>query len=208
MDFLYSALSFIAFNGCWLFAVGLVAVFIIRDREKRIRFLRVALIFGGIIVGSIFLGAALGKLKPLEGFTWGVASMRLSITYFAMQVESYKILPAGASSLAAARFLPFFELFLGFWLVVGILRRYAALVASIVFVCFMSAITYAYLHGLKIDCGCGIGPPEEAGPAAVLRDGLRFLLPAVLLTIGSFYVYRRRASARVPEPVPAAAHAD
>src|SRR5580692_163140 len=189
MDFLYSALSFIAFNGCWLFAVALVAVFVIRDREKRIRFLRVALIFGGIIVGSIFLGAALGKLKPLEGFTWGLASMRLSITYFAIQVESYKIL-SGPASMVAARILPFGELFLGFWLVAGILRRYAALLATIVFLGFMSAITYAYLHGLKIDCGCGIGPPEEAGPAALLRDGLRFFLPAVLLTIGSFYVHR------------------
>jgi hypothetical protein len=207
MDLLYKALSFIAFNGCWLFAVALVAVFVIRDREKRIRFLRVALIFGGIIVGSIFLGAALGKLKPLEGFTWGWASMRLSITYFAIQVESYKIL-SGPASMVAARILPFGELFLGFWLVVGILRRYAGLLASIVLLGFMSAITYAYLHGLKIDCGCGIGPPEEAGPAALLRDGLRFFLPAVLLTIGSFYVHRGRASASVSAPVPAVAHAD
>ncbi len=207
MDFLYSALSFIAFKGCWLFAVALVAAFIIRNREKRIRFLRFALIFGGIIVGSIFLGAALGKLKPLEGFTWGWASTRLSITYFAIQVESYKILPPGAS-MFAARILPFGELFLGFWLVVGILRRYAGLLASIVLVGFMSAITYAYLHGLKIDCGCGIGPPEEAGPAALLRDGLRFFLPTLLLTIGSFYVHRSRVGSRIPEAVPAVAHAD
>ena len=207
MGFLYSALSFIAFNGCWLFAVALVAAFVIRDREKRLGFLRIALILGGIIVGSIFLGAALGKLKPLEGFSWGLASMRLSITYFAIQVESYKILSSGAS-MVAARLLPFFEIFLGLWLVSGLLRRYAALFASIVFVGFMTAITYAYLHGLKIDCGCGIGPPEEAGPAALLRDGLRFLAPAVLLTIGSFYVHRNRASATAPHAVPAVAHAD
>jgi Methylamine utilisation protein MauE len=207
MDLLYKALSFIAFNGCWLFAVALVAVFVIRDREKRIRFLRVALIFGGIIVGSIFLGAALGKLKPLEGFTWGWASMRLSITYFAIQVESYKIL-SGPASMVAARILPFGELFLGFWLVLGILRRYAGLIASLVLLGFMCAITYAYLHGLKIDCGCGIGPPEEAGPAALLRDGLRFFLPALLLTIGSFYVRRNRSTAAVPSPVPAVSHAD
>lgn len=208
MDFLYSALSFIAFNGCWLFAAALIAAFIIRDRDKRIRFLRVALIFGGIIVGSIFLGAALGKLKPLEGFTWGWASMRLSITFFAIQVESYKILPPGAASMLAARILPFFELFLGLWLVAGVFRRYAALIASLVLIGFMTAITYAYLHGLKIDCGCGIGPPEEAGPAALLRDGLRFFLPAVLLTIGAFYVHRRGVHASVPEAIPAVAHAD
>jgi uncharacterized membrane protein YphA (DoxX/SURF4 family) len=207
MDFLYSALSFIAFNGCWLFAVALVAAFVIRNREQRIRFLRVALVLGGIIVGSIFLGAALGKLKPLEGFSWGLASMRLSITYFAIQVESYKIL-SSAASMIAARVLPFFEIFLGLWLVSGLLRRYAALFASIVFIGFMTAITYAYLHGLKIDCGCGIGPPEEAGPAALLRDGLRFLAPAILLTIGAFYVHRSRAAAIDPLPISAVAHAD
>jgi hypothetical protein len=207
MDLLYKALSFIAFNGCWLFAVALVAVFFIRNREKRTRFLRVALVFGGIVVGSIFLGAALGKLKPLEGFAWGLASMRLSITFFAMQVESYKILPSGAS-LVAARVLPFFEMFLGLWLIVGILRRYAGLLASLVLLGFMCAITYAYYHGLKIDCGCGIGPPEEAGPAALLRDGLRFLLPAVLLTIGSVYVHRSRVRSRIPATSAAMAHAD
>lgn len=207
MDFLYKALSFIAFNGCWFFAAALVAAFVIRDREKRMQFLRVTLVFGGIIVGSIFLGAALGKLKPLEGFSWGLASMRLSITYFAIQVESYKILPAGAS-MVAARVLPFGELLLGLWLVAGILRRYAGLVASLVLLGFMCAIAYAYLHGLKIDCGCGIGPPEEAGPAALLRDGLRFFLPALLLTIGSFYVRRNRMGAAAASPVPAAAHAD
>jgi hypothetical protein len=207
MDLLYSALSFIAFNGCWLFVPALLALFIIRDREKRLSFLRVGLILGGIIVGSIFLGAALGKLKPLEGFSWGLASIRISITYFAMQVESYQIL-SPAASMVAARVLPFFELFLGLWLLVGILRRYAATLASIVFVFFMSAITYAYLHGLKIDCGCGIGPPEQAGPGAILRDGLRFLLPAVLLTIGSFYVYRNPASSTVREEAPVVAHAD
>jgi Methylamine utilisation protein MauE len=207
MDALYNALTFVAYQGCWLFAAALLAVFVIRGREQRLRFLRVALIFGGIIVGSIFLGAALGKLKPLDGFTWGLASMRISVMYFATQVESYKILSSGAS-MTAARILPFGELFLGFWLVTGIWRRYAGLLATIAFLGFMSAITYAYLHGLKIKCGCGVGPDEDVGPAALLRDGLRFLAPALLVTIGSFYVHRSRVKSSVVGAVLAVAHAD
>lgn len=207
MESFHQALGYIALHGYWFFAAALVAVFIIRDSEKRVGFLRVALVFGGIIVGSIFVGAALGKLMPLDGFAWGRASLRLSILQFATEVEGYKILsPSG--SMFVARTLPFGELFLGLWLAVGILRRYAGLLASVLLLGFMSAIAYAYLHGMKIDCSCGIGPAEQAGPAAILRDGEKFFLPSVLLTIGAFYVHRSRAKSRVVEAVPAVAHAD
>ena len=207
MDRLLSIVGFVALNGFWFFAAALVALVLIRDRRKRLSFLRVALVLGGIIVGSIFIGASLGKLRPLQGFAWGWPSVKLSISYFAIQVASYQILSPEAS-MVVARILPFAELALGLWLVSGIARRYSSLVASIVLLGFISAITYAYLHGLKIDCGCGIGPPEEAGPAALLRDGIRFFLPSVLLAIGSFYVRRSGTSAVVSEALPSTAHAD
>jgi hypothetical protein len=207
MNALYSVLSFVAMHGYWFVLAALVAVLCVRDRPKRVSVLRALLIVGGIIVGSIFLGAAMGKMKPAPGFEWSWASVRISIAYFTMQVASYEILSPTASILVA-RVLPFFELALGLWLVSGIARRFSSLLASIVFVCFMSAITYAYFRGLKIDCGCGIGPAEEVGPGALLRDGLRFLLPSVLLTIGAFYVRRNRLNAPVADAIPSAAHAD
>lgn len=203
METLNAVLTFIAENGYWFVLAGLVATLCVRDPRKRRSLVRVLLVFVGIIVGSIFLAAAYGKLKPLPGFAWSWRSMKISISMFAIQVESYQILsPTGANFVAHV--LPFFEVLLGLWLVSGIARRFSGLLSTLVFCGFMIAISYAYHKGLKIDCGCGIGPPVEAGPAALLRDGLRFLLPSLLLTIGAFWVRGKPTGAATPSPAPAA----
>jgi uncharacterized membrane protein YphA (DoxX/SURF4 family) len=206
MTLLGSVLDWLAMWGFCFVIAGAIVVFCVRNPEKRRSVLRPLLILGGIVVGSIFLAAAYGKLRPFPGFAWGWGSLRISITYFAMQVGSYEILSPQASNLVA-HVLPFLELFMGLWLVSGIARRFSTLLASAAFLFFMSAITYAWLRGLKINCGCGIGPDEQVGPAALLRDGVRFLLPCVLVAIGSFYVRRKPGGARVAERVPTAAHA-
>jgi len=204
METLNAILTFIAENGYWFVLAGLVATFCVRDPRKRRSLVRVLLVFVGIIVGSIFLAAAYGKFKPLPGFAWSWRSMKISISMFAIQVESYQILSPAAANFVA-HVLPFFELFLGLWLFSGIGHRFSGLVATLVFCGFMIAISYAYHKGLKIDCGCGIGPPVEAGPAALLRDGLRFLLPSLLLTIGAFWVRSQPAPANASSPTAAAA---
>jgi uncharacterized membrane protein YphA (DoxX/SURF4 family) len=199
MNTLDLLLTWIAEYGYWFVLAGLVAAFCVRDPGKRRSLVRILLIFGGIVVGSIFLAAAYGKLKPLPGFAWSWRSMKVSISLFAIQVESYEILSPAAANLVAHG-LPFLELFLGCWLVSGIGRRFSSLLATLVLCAFMIAISYAYHKGLKIDCGCGIGPPEEAGPAALVRDGLKFLLPSLLVTIGAFWIHHqaRAVSASAP----------
>lgn len=195
-------MTWLALHGYWFVLAGLVAAFCIRDPRKRRSVVRVLLIFAGILVGSIFLTAAYGKLKPLPGFAWSWRSARISISMFAIQVESYQILSPAAANLVA-HLLPFFEIFLGLWLVSGIGRRFSSLVAALVLCAFMIAISYAYHKGLKIDCGCGVGPPEEAGPAALLRDGLRFLLPTLIVLAGSFWIRRRPNAVSVSDVAPA-----
>jgi hypothetical protein len=202
MNTLNAVLTLIAENGYWFVLAGFVALFCVKNPRKRRSLLRILLVFGGIVVGSIFLAAAYGKLKPLPGFPWSWRSMKISVSMFAIQVESYQILsPAAANFVAHA--LPFFELFLGFWLLSGIGRRFSSLLATLVLCGFMIAISYAYHKGLKIDCGCGIGPPVEAGPVALLRDGLRFLLPSLLVTIGAFWIHSESSPASVPAPATA-----
>lgn len=200
METLNAILTFIAENGYWFVLAGLVATLCVSDPRRRRSLVRILLVFGGIVVASIFLAAAYGKLKPLPGFPWSWRSMKISISLFAIQVESYQILSPAAANFVA-HVLPFFELFLGLWLITGIGRRFSSLLASLVLCAFMIAISYAYHKGLKIDCGCGIGPPVEAGPAALLRDGLRFLMPSLLLTVGAFWIHSK------PNSVPAAASA-
>jgi len=205
MDTLAAALNWLAEWGFIFVVAGAIAAFCIRDPIQRRSLVRSLLVVGGIVLGSIFLAAAYGKLKPIPGFPWSWASMKTSIALFAIQVESYNLLSSSAAN-TVAHVLPFGELFLGVWLISGVWRRYSSLLASLVFVGFMIAIYSAYRRGLKIDCGCGVGPPEEAGPAALLRDGMRFLLPALIVTTGAFWL-RKQTSAPRAAPTPVSAPA-
>jgi len=184
-------------HGYQLLLAGMVVVLCVRNPQGRRKVVRVLLVLGGIIVGSVFLAAAYGKMKPLPGLAWSWASVKTSLAMFAIQVDSYEVLPSAAAN-AVAHTLPYFELFLGLWLVTCIGQRFSAPLASLAICGFMIAITTAYFRGLKIDCGCGIGPPEEVGPAALLRDGLKFLLPALLVTLGAFWIRRQTHASGSP----------
>lgn len=190
-------------NVLWYCAYGVLlagfAASLFVTSPVRRKLIRILLILGCFVVGAIFLAAAYGKMKPLAGMAWSwPSSVRISLASFAIQVDSYQVLSPGVAN-TVAHILPYFELFLGVWLVSNILRRFSSLIASLTICGFIIAIASAYLRGLKIDCGCGIGPPEQVGPAALLRDGLRFLLPAVLVTIGAFWIRKKPTSAPVPD---------
>lgn len=201
MKTLGSLLLWLTDHGYQVLVAGAVVALCVRNLATRRKVVRWLLIFGGLVVGSVFLAAAYGKMKPLPGLAWSWPSVKASMAFFAMQVESYQLLSPGAAN-ALAHLLPFFELFLGLWLVSGIARRFSSVLASLAICGFMVAITSAYARGLKIDCGCGIGPPEEVGPRALLRDGLKFLLPALLVLIGAFWIRQKREEPAAPEPVP------
>jgi len=165
----------------------------------------ILLLLGRIALGAIFIVAAYGKLKPQLGMPWSIHSIKVSLSLFTMQVYSYEMLSAQAAN-ALAHFLPFFELFLGLWLISGIALRYSSLLATLSLCGFMAAIASAYHRGLTIPCGCGIGPDEQVGPGALVRDGLKFLPIALAVTIGAFLSYRKRgAAAAAPDAAAPAA---
>lgn len=159
---------------------------------------RILLLVGRIALGAIFLIAAYGKLKPQYAMPWSIHSIKMSVSLFAMQVDSYQMLPPYAVNFVA-HVLPFFELFLGLWLISGIALRVSSIVATLAFCGFMVAIFSAYHRGLGINCGCGIGPVEQVGPGALIRDGLKFLPLSLAVVIGSFWLHRKSRPAPSPE---------
>jgi hypothetical protein len=120
-----------------------------------------------------------------------MGSMRVSLSMFAMQVDSYQLLPPAIVS-PAAHFLPPFELFVGLWLLSGIALRYAALVTSLLFTVFFAVMVRSYFLGLEINCGC-FGPGDRLGPMTVLRDGSLLAL-AIAVTVGAFLMNRRHST--------------
>jgi uncharacterized membrane protein YphA (DoxX/SURF4 family) len=149
---------------------------------------KILLTIGRIALAVIFIAAAYAKLKPQAAVPWSMGSMRVSLSMFAMQVDSYQLLPPAIVS-PAAHFLPPFELFIGLWLLSGIALRYAALVTSLLLTVFFAVMVRSYFLGLEINCGC-FGPGERLGPMTLLRDGSLLAL-AIAVTIGAFLLNRR-----------------
>lgn len=156
---------------------------------------RVLLLLGRLILAAIFLAAAYGKLRPQNAVPWTLSSLRitpaslgLSMTFFAMQVESYQMLPPWAVS-PFARTLPWFELALGILLLAGIGLRYVAVASTILLALFWAVVIRSYAMHLAIDCGC-FGPNEKLTGWTLARDGCFFAL-GVAVTIGAFIVHRR-----------------
>src|SRR5271156_3637204 len=156
---------------------------------------RALLIIGRLALAGIFLFAAYAKMKPQAAMGWSSASVKTSLSMFAMQVDSYQLLPPQLVS-PAAHFLPPFELFLGLWLLSGVLLRYASLMTTLLLGAFFAVMVRTYMAGLEINCGC-FGPGERLGPLTLLRDGSLLAL-ALAVTIGAFMQGRKTRTESAP----------
>jgi uncharacterized membrane protein YphA (DoxX/SURF4 family) len=159
------------------------------NKNRRHKWGRILLAVARLALAVIFLVSGYTKVKPQSAMPWSARSVRTSLSMFAMQVDSYEMLPPRAV-ITVAHVLPFFELCLGLWLVSGVGLRFSSMLSVLAFLAFMAAIAWAYHKGLKIKCGCGIGPDEEVGPGALIRDGLKFLPLALAVAFGSFWIHR------------------
>jgi uncharacterized membrane protein YphA (DoxX/SURF4 family) len=161
----------------------------------------VLLLAGRLALAGIFLFAAYAKMKPQAATGWSLGTIKTSLSMFAMQVDSYQLLTPQLVS-PAAHLLPPFELFLGVWLLSGVLLRYSAMVTTLLIGLFFATQVRTYRMGLEINCGC-FGPGERLGPKTLLHDG-SFLALAIAVTVGAFVINRRKRAVSV-DPVSASA---
>jgi uncharacterized membrane protein YphA (DoxX/SURF4 family) len=152
--------------------------------SSRAAWLRALLVLGRVALGLIFLYAAYAKLH-FEG-EWHLRDYHF---FFAMAIDSYKILPISAVQLMA-RILPWFELALGGLLIVGVAVRWIGLITSGLLLVFVGAMTRAKILGLEINCGC-FGNNEKLGTATLIRDSSLLVL-ALAVTIGAFLIKKRQ----------------
>lgn len=162
--------------------------------------LRRAIIWiGRLVLGGIFVYAGVAKIILPNTHLWPMFVLKFSIatnlSTFAQQVESYKILSAGASDFVAHT-LPFTEIVLGLLLLIGWRLRIWATLVTLILLGFLGVVTRAYLLHMDINCGC-FGVPEPLTIKTVLRDSALAAL-AVLMTVLAF------VEARKPHPWSAA----
>jgi putative oxidoreductase len=144
---------------------------------------RIFLLLGRVGLATVFLVAAYAKLKPQAGMQWSPASVKTSLAMFAMQVDSYQMLPVNAVNFVAHA-LPPFELFLGLWLFSGIVLRFSSLVTTLLLGGFFAVMLRTFALGLEVSCGC-FGPGEQLGAKTLLRDGALFAL-SLAVCVGAF----------------------
>lgn len=155
------------------------------------------LFLGRVGLAAIFIYYSYAKIKPLPGFAWSMVSYNVSSASFAMEVDAYGLLPDSASILFA-KLLPPFEMVLGLWLLSGVGLRFSSLCAALLLCSFIFAMTWVYVHGHIIQCGCGgAGDSEQVGPKKIIEDVL-MLAVAIWLMVAAFKTHLDRRSSQTP----------
>jgi uncharacterized membrane protein YphA (DoxX/SURF4 family) len=117
---------------------------------------------GGLIfVLRVALGALLlvaGALKAHDG-----------VAQTASTIAGYRILPPFAVA-PLALFLPYFEIGLGAYLILGLFTRSSGYIAAAQFAVFAAAVASLVVRGIPANCGCfgaGTNMPPSWGHVAV-----------------------------------------
>ncbi len=92
-----------------------------------------------VVLGALFIYSSMDKIANMSAF--------------AEIILNYRILPVQLVNLLAI-FLPWLELLVGIFLVVGRFQRASLIIYSTLLVVFIVALSQALLRGLDISCGC------------------------------------------------------
>lgn len=113
-----------------------------------------------LILGMVLVWAGVAKVaKP---------------TLAARAVQAYQILPYDFASYVGYA-LPVLEILVGLLLVAGLFTRASAVVGGLLMLAFIIGISWAWAHGLALDCGCfggggTIAASQTHYPLEILRD--------------------------------------
>ena len=134
-----------------------------------------------IVLGALFIWAAVAKLPDMAGF--------------AQDVANYRIVPAALVPFVASAVVGI-ELLGGIALVAGVMERAAAAVIACLLVAFIAFLSQALLRGIDLRCGC-FGGDEPASWWTVARD-LLMLAAAVVVARGP--VPQRQVGKNLTDP--------
>ena len=154
---------------------------------------RIIIWIGRLVLAGIFIYAGYAKL------TMGMhprPPIGVALSFFALQVDSYQILPTRGVNFVAHT-LPFAEIVLGLLLLLGVGLRIWATLITLIMLGFFAAVVRSYALGLQINCGC-FATPEPLTIKTVFRDGALVAL-ALLMTIFSFLEARNPHPWSAPE---------
>jgi putative oxidoreductase len=121
---------------------------------------RYVILLARLLIGGLFVYASVHKI--------------LDPANFAVAIRNYMIIPPGWSNVAAM-VLPWIELVAGLLLIAGVLTKPSAVLTTGMMVVFVGALSYAYIIGLDINCGCfgsSVDSLGRIGPFEIMRDSI------------------------------------
>jgi uncharacterized membrane protein YphA (DoxX/SURF4 family) len=157
-------------------------------------FRRAVIWIGRLVLAGVFIYAGYAKIalptmhpRPPIG---------LALSFFAMQVDSYQVLPPWGVNFVAHT-LPFAEITLGVLLLIGWQLRIWAALTTLLILGFFAVVVRSYAAGMQINCGC-FANPEPLTIWTVIRDGALAAL-AVVMTVFAFIEARKPHPWTAPE---------
>jgi uncharacterized membrane protein YphA (DoxX/SURF4 family) len=135
------------------------------------RHITIPLLMSRLLLGGVFVYASFDKV--------------LHPSAFAEAVYNYQILPDALLNLTAI-LLPWLELCVGLFLILGLCIRGAAFTCSALLTLFFTALSFDFARGLDIDCGCFAA---SAGHSAGGSMMLYLLRDAFFLAVGFFVLF-------------------
>ncbi len=137
-----------------------------------------------IILGGVFLIAGATKVLDPGALAASIRSYELPLPEWFVSLSAYS--------------LPYLEVLIGFYLLIGLFTKVSAWTTNGLVVLFILALVQGALRGLEIDCGC-FGSYHQRGarkPLARRGQGLRASRPGPARNPGSRgSLQRRRPSA-------------
>lgn len=155
------------------------------EKKKEGNWARFSPLAARLILGGVFIFASIDKI--------------IHPAAFAEAVYNYQILPDTLITLTAM-ILPWLELILGIFLVLGLWLPGAVLLNNLLLVTFFGALVFNLSRGLDIHCGCfstSQQSPSLCMCLYVIRDGIFFLLGLYLL---SHIILRKRRAFAATKP--------
>lgn len=145
----------------------------------------------GLALGAVFVYASLDKIADPRAFA--------KIVYHYQVIGPSHALAYWPANLLAVT-LPWVELLVGLLLAIGLWRREAAAVCSVMLMAFLLAVGSALLRGIDVqNCGCFSVTGEGRRAGVALLTGDTALLLGALLLAGLPPAPRREAEAPLPE---------
>jgi uncharacterized membrane protein YphA (DoxX/SURF4 family) len=132
------------------------------------------LIFRLVLGGVLLVAGALKVTDPYSSAT---------------SVRAYQILPVDLANFLGF-VLPFAEVAIGVFLIVGIWVRLNAIAGGVLMIMFIIAISQTWIRGISLDCGCfGKGGLLETDELPVWNYTLEIARDIVLAALAG-YIYR------------------